>query len=112
MIKDLIRFILKIAIVAAIFVYLIAPRIPGMPNLDDFLHLPSWQDIAKLVVDPGDLIGKGQRLEAWLHSKMPDISIAGHQLPKPKLAPPNPFDKNKSNKENAEDLLDPGGLLH
>jgi hypothetical protein len=56
-------------------------------------------------MDPADLVGKGQKLQDWVHSKMPNVSIVGYSLPKPKFAPPNPFDKNKSNEEKLERRL-------
>jgi hypothetical protein len=112
MFKDLIKFTAKISIFAVIFIYFVAPHIPGLPKVGDLLHLPSWQDAAKAIMDPADLIGKGNQLQDWVHSKMPDIKIAGHSLPKPNFAPPNVFSKDKSNEDKAKDILDPGGLLH
>jgi len=113
MFKDLIKFTTKLAILAAIVIYVVLPNIPGMLKPGDLFHLPSWQEVAKFVMDPADLIGKGQKLEQWIHSKMPDIKIADYSLPKPKFTPPGAaiFDKNKSDKEKAKGILDPGGLL-
>lgn len=112
MIKDLIKFTAKVGIFAAIVVYVVIPNVPGMPKPGDLFHFPSWQDVAKFVMDPADLIGKGNKLEQWAQSKMPDVKVFGHDLPKPKFAPPPIFDKNKSNEEKGKDILDPGGLLH
>jgi hypothetical protein len=46
-----------------------------------------------------------------VHSKMPDLKIAGWSAPKPTFAPPDVFNQNKSDKEKAKEFLDPGGLL-
>jgi hypothetical protein len=112
MFKDLAKFTAKLAIFAVIIIYVVLPNIPGIPKPGDLFHFPSWQQVAKFVMDPGDLFGKGQKLEDWVHSKMPDIRVAGWSLPKPKFAPPNPFDNDKSTEEKGKDILDPGGFFH
>ncbi len=114
MFKDLIKFTAKVAIFAAIVIYVVLPNVPGFPKPGDLFHLPSWQQVVKFVMDPADLVGKGQKLEDWVHSKMPNIKIAGYSLPKPKFTPPGAtiFDNDKSNEEKTKDVLDPGGLFH
>ena len=98
MFKDLIKFTAKLSIFAAIVIYVVLPNVPGMPKPGDFFHFPSWQDVAKFVMDPADLVGKGQKFEEWVHSKMPNVSIHGYSLPKLKFAPPNPSELSKSRK--------------
>jgi hypothetical protein len=70
--KDLIKFTAKVGIFAAIVVYVIVPHIPGMPKPGDLFHLPSWQEVTKFVLDPGDLVGKSERLYHWAETKIPD----------------------------------------
>jgi hypothetical protein len=111
MFKDLIKFTAKVGIFAAIVVWVILPNVPGMPKPGDLFHLPPWQDVAKFVLDPADLIGKGHKLQDWVHSKMPDFHIAGYHFPKPTFTPPNIFNKDKSDKDKAKEILDPGGIL-
>ena len=85
MIKDLVKFTAKIAIVAVIFVYVVAPHIPGLPKIGDLIHLPSWQSVAKFVLDPGDLLGKTDRFNQWAN-KLPD-----HVGPVPMVRPKDSF---------------------
>ena len=113
MFKDLIKFTAKVGIFAAIVIFVLIPNVPGMPKPGDLFHFPPWQQAAKFVMDPADLFGKGQQLQDWVHSKMPDIKVAGWSAPKPTFAPPggNILDKDKSTEDKVKPFLDPGGLV-
>jgi hypothetical protein len=65
------------------------------------------------VMDPANLAGKGQQLQEWVHSKMPNISVAGHPLPKPTFTPPggNLLDKDKRPNKKSSPCLIQGGLI-
>jgi hypothetical protein len=114
MFTDLIKFTAKIAIFAVVMIYAVAPRIPGMPDLADLFHLPTWQQVTRFVLDPGDTVDKGQELAHWAESKMPDVKLPGTNLsiPKPNLIPkPDPLPKkDDSPVTTAKKILDPGGL--
>jgi hypothetical protein len=113
MFKELIKFTAKVGILAAVVIYIVLPNIPGMPKPGDLFHFPSLQEAVKFVIDPANLTGKGQQLQDWVHSKMPNISVAGHSLPKPTFTPPggNLLDKDKTTEQKVKPFLDPGGLL-
>jgi hypothetical protein len=104
MIKDLIKFVAKIAIVAVVFVYFIAPHIPGMPKVGELFHLPSWQQVAKFALDPGDLSGKIDNFNKWVNNT-PPVHIGKVTLPKPH-APSS----DQSFEDNAKHVLT-GGIL-
>jgi hypothetical protein len=61
-----------------------------MPKLDDLIHLPSWQSVAKFVVDPGDVFGKTDRLAQTIN-KAPDhlgsVPIVKPHLPSTDQSP-------------------------
>jgi hypothetical protein len=111
MFKDLIKFTAKVAIFAAIVKFFVLPNIPGMPNLGDLIHLPSWQQVAKFIA-PGDLVGKSQDVAHWAESKMPDVKVFNQSTPKPNLIPqprdlPNSHDTATT---VVPKLIDPAGL--
>jgi len=112
MFKDLIKFTAKVAIFAAIVKFVILPHIPGMPSLDDLIHLPSWEQVAKFIGDPGDLFGKSQAVAHWAESKMPDAKVFNQSIPRPNVIPqprslPNSNDKPK---DVVNKVIDPFGL--
>jgi hypothetical protein len=103
-IKDLIKFTAKVGIFAAIVVYVIVPNIPGMPKPGDFFHLPSWQEVTKFVLDPGDLVGKSERFHHWVVSKIPD-KIGPITVQKPHVP-----STDQSTEDNIKHVLT-GGIL-
>ena len=113
MLKDLIKFTAKLAIFAAIVIYVVLPNVPGIPKPGDLFHFPSWQQAVKFLIDPVDLTGRVEKVHQWVHSKMPDIKIGSLSVPKPKFTPPgaNVLDQDKSTEEKLKLFVDPGGLV-
>jgi len=106
MLRDLAKFTAKVVIFVALVRLVIMPHIPGMPNWEDLIHLPSWQQVGQFLLDPADTIGKSGRLIESVQAKLPSANVGGKEIK------PHVPHLGQSPKDFAKDTLDPAGIFH